>query len=95
MPEIPTPRTCAAIGCARPIEPRYLFCEVHRARLPCPALVEIRRSCRPGSAGADRPTRAWISAVARAVEILAESEGRPPANRFSVAISAISPGSPA
>lgn len=76
MPEIPTPRTCAAIGCERP--------------------VEIRRSCRrlrPGSAGADRPTRAWISAVARAVEILAESEGRPPANRFSVAISAISPGS--
>ena len=78
----PPVRLCAATACVHPVESRYLLCPVHRSALPRPLLGAIREACDPGKGRGDRATRAWLEAVASAVEWLAELEGRASENRF-------------
>ncbi len=86
MPHDPPPRECAAIGCERTIETRYIMCRDHWAKVPRALQTAIHEACRPGSGGDLRASRRWVEAVADAVEDVARSEGRPPANRFRKAL---------
>lgn len=67
---------CHAVACERPVPPAILMCAAHWRMVPGELQREVWRTYRPGQERDKSPSRAYLTALKRAVDVVARQEGR-------------------
>lgn len=70
--------TCHAIGCSDPVPPKKLFCLPHWRILSTSLQMKVWHAYRRGQCDDKKPSRRWMLAAGKAVEVIAAREGQEP-----------------
>lgn len=71
------PHLCHADGCTEPCPPRMLMCRPHWSAVPADRKRAVLDAYQPGQERLNPlPSRAWLTAAYRAINAVAQAEGR-------------------
>ena len=66
--------TCHAIGCDRPVAPRFLMCPTHWRMVPKHLQIAVYRHYRPGQEVDKQPSEAYLKAAKAAIDAVYAKE---------------------
>ncbi|MEP0872453.1 hypothetical protein NDA01_21795 [Trichocoleus desertorum AS-A10] len=66
--------TCHAVGCDRPVEPKYLMCSKHWAMVPANLQTQVQQLYRPGQEVDKNPSPGYLNAARAAIAAVQRKE---------------------
>jgi hypothetical protein len=66
--------TCHAMGCDRPVEPKYLMCPKHWAMVPANLQTQVQQLYRPGQEVDKQPSPGYLNAARAAIAAVQRQE---------------------